>query len=1124
MIVHQARPHAARERRLRAAAPCVSLLFLSLPLNAAHVNTLSIEPGRAAEATLAGGDTVDLDMALTANETYVLQVRQKGIDVVVEVFDPSRGSLGRADAPGERNAVERFLFEPTESTHWRASVAPRSPAAPPGGVEITLTALGGPALPDSPPIALARAFTAIGLRARSQAETEAAPQHARDALEIARSSGDSEAEATATFYLGALILEANRPGDAIEHFDAAARSWQGLGNVEMEGTAENFIGYAQALVHDFANATEHTRRAADLQGSLAWPYDAAMSRNNLCWILQEQGRLDEAAACYEARLSAPDADSDLGQLAIVHNNLSGISAARGDADGAIVWLEKALPVVERIGDPKALGDVHNNLAFAYRRAGEIQRAFDEFAAAIPYREAAADKRGLGITYDNMGFLLNLIGDPAGARSYLVAALSLAREAQNKGNETRVEQNLGNALVALGAPAEGTLHHERALALAQSISDRQTECRALTLLAGDRRMQGDVAAALDLVRNAVDTCAARTDLLVRALLLVEHGRVLAATDDPGARATIGSGLELFEQMHDAVGIASAHEALADLAQRHGDLALAIDEAHQAIDALESLRASIAATEQLARFTGVQRAAYDRAIALHLDRYAIDPAARDDLRGLELVAASRARTLGERLDPPETRITGLHDAAALKRYAELRRSAAQLANSYSAALEKGDQQEIERTDVGYRKERSQLERLEHQLFPAQRRAPSTKTVLSDLQSTLDEDAIVLVYWLGVDQSRVWAVTRAAVTSADLPASAEIETLVRRVYAFARNADRGSVEDAADRIALSHVLLDAVPGLDRFRDVYVSADGVLNYVPFAALTTPAVGTELLVERHRVASLPTLMRPAAQPPPAAEARAVIFADPVYGSHDARLTPGTAADVPAGEQPAAPLRSDLETLPRLVRSRVEADAVRQMVGIERSETFLDFEATRERLLAFDDPEVNILLVAAHARVRSDSNAASGIVLSLFDAQGNPRAGFVSYYDLLQIRRAPALVVLDGCDTGLGVDIRGEGPVGIARAFMYAGASQVISSLWPAGDRSSELLMNAFYRGLLAEGRAPAAALQQAQIELRATDQRFRPPHAWAGFTVAYRWPVKPGQSTVLSARVTDGSRDPGGS
>jgi CHAT domain-containing protein len=665
-----------------------------------------------------------------------------------------------------------------------------------------------------------------------------------------------------------------------------------------------------------------------------------------------------------------------------------------------------------------------------------------------------------------------------------------------------------------------LHHELALALSRSIADRQGECRALTLLSADRRRQGNVPAAMEIVRTAVDACAARTDLLARALLRVEHGRVLALGDDPAARSVIESGLALSEQMHDPVGIASAHDALADLAERRGDLRLALEEAEHAIHALDSLRASIAATDQLARFTGVQQVAYDRAIALHLKRYAIDPAARDDLRALELVAATRARTLAERLNAPDMRAVASREDTSWTRYTETRRSAAHLTNLYFAALEKGEQTAIEKAEIASRTERSQLERLERELFPAPRNGPSTKTVLADLQASLDDEAMVLVYWLSADAGRLWSVTNARITSAELPASEEIETLARRFYANARDAARTSRDDAVTRDALSQLLLQPIPELERFAELYISADGVLDYVPFAALSLPGDGAGLVLDRHRTASLPALVRPPAAPTAAAILpHAVVFADPVYGAGDERLPPGLTESDPLGEEPVARLRSVLTALPRLLRSRAEADAVVQSLGAGQAETFLDFNATRERLLGLDQSDANLLLIAAHTLVRSDSNAGSGIVLSLFDATGRPQSGFVSYYDLLQLRRSPALVVLDGCETGLGVNIRGEGPVGIARAFMYAGASQVVSTLWPAGDRSSAGLMRAFYHGLLAEGRSPADALQQAQLGLRDATQRSRRPSVWAGYTVAYRWPLRDGKASVLAA-ATIAARD----
>jgi len=56
--------------------------------------------------------------------------------------------------------------------------------------------------------------------------------------------------------------------------------------------------------------------------------------------------------------------------------------------------------------------------------------------------------------------------------------------------------------------------------------------------------------------------------------------------------------------------------------------------------------------------------------------------------------------------------------------------------------------------------------------------------------------------------------------------------------------------------------------------------------------------------------------------------------------------------------------------------------------------------------------------------------------------------------------------TGLGKEKRGEGVIGLTRAFMYAGAPTVGVSLWSVADKSTAELMTDFYRRLL----APAAA------------------------------------------------------
>jgi len=113
--------------------------------------------------------------------------------------------------------------------------------------------------------------------------------------------------------------------------------------------------------------------------------------------------------------------------------------------------------------------------------------------------------------------------------------------------------------------------------------------------------------------------------------------------------------------------------------------------------------------------------------------------------------------------------------------------------------------------------------------------------------------------------------------------------------------------------------------------------------------------------------------------------------------------------------------------------------------------------------------------------------------------GFLRADDIYNMRLRADLVVLSACRTALGKEIRGEGLVGLTRAFMYAGAPRIIASLWRIPDSATAELMMRFYRGLLRDNLAPAAALRRAQLEL-ANHPRYRDPYYWAGFVLEGEW------------------------
>jgi len=90
------------------------------------------------------------------------------------------------------------------------------------------------------------------------------------------------------------------------------------------------------------------------------------------------------------------------------------------------------------------------------------------------------------------------------------------------------------------------------------------------------------------------------------------------------------------------------------------------------------------------------------------------------------------------------------------------------------------------------------------------------------------------------------------------------------------------------------------------------------------------------------------------------------------------------------------------------------------------------------------------------------------------------------------LVVLSACETAVGKNRLGEGAMSLARAFKYAGAKSIVSSLWKVDDLATKEIMVKFYEHL-AEGMGKADALAEAKRWYRRTYPN-EPPSKWAAF------------------------------
>jgi len=152
-------------------------------------------------------------------------------------------------------------------------------------------------------------------------------------------------------------------------------------------------------------------------------------------------------------------------------------------------------------------------------------------------------------------------------------------------------------------------------------------------------------------------------------------------------------------------------------------------------------------------------------------------------------------------------------------------------------------------------------------------------------------------------------------------------------------------------------------------------------------------------------------------------------------------------------------------------------------------------LLKEEATKVNFLKIASNYDILHLSTHAS--------APSYTPATSIYFYDgplllneLYSLDLNPNLVVLSACETGVGALHKGEGALSIARGFNYAGAKNVLFSLWQVNDKSTATLMDLFYKSYTKNESVATANWQAKQDYLN--DENIsnakKSPYYWSAF------------------------------
>lgn len=136
---------------------------------------------------------------------------------------------------------------------------------------------------------------------------------------------------------------------------------------------------------------------------------------------------------------------------------------------------------------------------------------------------------------------------------------------------------------------------------------------------------------------------------------------------------------------------------------------------------------------------------------------------------------------------------------------------------------------------------------------------------------------------------------------------------------------------------------------------------------------------------------------------------------------------------------------------------------------------------------------ATHGFINSQKPELSGLMLAQDTSGGED--GILYSGEIYNLKLNADLVILSACETGLGKIQRGEGIIGLTRALLYAGAKNIIVSLWEVADESTSALMIGFYKSKLSrkEHLSNSEALRSAKLKMIG-EGKYAHPLYWSPF------------------------------
>ena len=890
-------------------------------------------------------------------------------------------------------------------------------------------------------------------------------------LGIAKEAGVRDRERRTYSLLGIAHQSLGDFQKATDFHQQALRISKEIRDKNSEGLANNDLGNVCHCLGDFKKAIEYHQQALSIARNIG---DKALEGKAYCDLGNNFHFLGDFKTAIEFHQHVLGNAKDVGDKALegmAYNNIGHACRFLGDLEKAINVHQEALNIAKDTGDRPLEGKTFANLGIAFRSLGEFKRAIEFFQMALSISKEVRDKVSEGMAYNNLGNAHSSLGDFKTAVEFYQQALGVSKGIGNKASEGKTYANLGVAYSSLGEFKTAIEFYQQALRIAKDVGDSPSERMVNNNLAIAYRSLGDYEKAIEFFQQTLSSAKAVADKALEGMVYTNLGNAY------NYLGNVKTAIEFYQQ---AVSIAVEVGNKASEGKACNNLGIAYRSLGDFESAIKFQQQALRNAKDVGDKASQGKACNNLGTTYH---------SIGELCKAEEFFESSVRLFNE-----------VRDLLRLKDQWKI-----SLRNQFKMAYDAlwGVQLEQNKTaDALCTAERGRAQAL-MDLMESQYGIKSAKLASYEQMRTISDIASHITsptVFLAVAEKSVifWVLQKGQKCQFILKTINDtLQSLTEQTYknigvfksvmcenrsldesedeesneSFDRGPDmeKSASSDCSDGAfnMLSDVLISPITSLIQGDEVTIVPDGTSFLIPFAALVDQH--SRYLSETFRIRLVPSLTS------------LKLMAECPEGYHS------TSGALLVGDPWVENVRFRRKRVKQLPAARKEVEMIGKILRID---PLTGKDATKGEVLSRLN-SVALVHIAAHGCTETGE-----IILSPNPTRSKkPKEEdfLLTMADVLNAKLRARLVVLSCCHSGRG-KIKAEGVVGIARAFLGAGARSVLASLWAIDDEATLEFMRIFYEHLM-EGQRASKSLNQAMKAMRESDN-FSDMKYWAPFVL----------------------------